>query len=403
MGVSTREHKKKPVRQEIEESKSQPNPPMEQTTTASSSAGAGHSFAKVPVKPAGQQQAGAAPQEEKLYTVRINSRTFTNLTQTQAIQALKGVYRALFIKASAGEDGHKDMKDIREDQWVVGSVSDFIGSIAHLRKVSLPPLSIWDAAHINLNGALTAINAGHVEEAQDYLKKAEDAYQNAYRLFYEYREGTISGAEYTKVGLEVTVEASKFTLSLAAKAEWGEGGEKAVDVLYGAALNAATQGGELLAGTRKEFSFKQLGGEIAKEGINILIGKLVDGVFNRYFMSHLGPYLSSSITEEELVEWGKLAGVGKLERDFLFTTGQKYLVEFLKGVASAPFEMAVSAAVKRFTESEPKKAEEGTSPKPEKSIEEVIAELSEEIIKEMGKSGIKGMFKHFLSHAFEHH
>jgi hypothetical protein len=153
-----------------------------------------------------------------------------NLNHEVAIRLLRSFLNRLRGRIEAGKEGHNYIKSIREDQYIVGWVSDVTGG------VRLPPLSIWDEPARQGDTAKLLIAAGEITSAARVLQSAANAMHSCDRRLYEYREGTISGAEKTKFALEVVEVAAAATVTI------GTGGTA------GVVLGAGYVGAQRLAG-----------------------------------------------------------------------------------------------------------------------------------------------------------
>lgn len=153
-----------------------------------------------------------------------------NLDPVNAIRILRSFLNRLKGRIEAGREGHNYIKSIREDQYIVGWVSDVAGG------VSLPPLTIWDDPVRKGETAERLIAAGEFTNAARVLQSAANAVHACDGLLYEYREGTIAGAERTKFALEVVEVAAAAAVTV------GTGGTP------GVVLGAGYVGAQRLAG-----------------------------------------------------------------------------------------------------------------------------------------------------------
>jgi hypothetical protein len=129
-----------------------------------------------------------------------------------------------------GYEGHRALSRIREEQYIVGSISDFLGG------VSMPPLSMWEEPRRQVRQARAVVERGDIVTAARVLQRAAFDTRRAARRVYEYREGTIGGAEVAVTGLEAVQVASAAVVTV------GTGGTA------GVVVGAGYVGAQRLAG-----------------------------------------------------------------------------------------------------------------------------------------------------------
>jgi hypothetical protein len=148
------------------------------------------------------------------------------LTPAAALAVLTGFANRIDIHIAGAYEGHRYLHQIHQDQWIVAGISDILGGR------SIPSLEIWSWPRMLLRSARASIARGAIPEAARELQLAAQVTRAAERRVYEYREGTIAGAERAVFGLEVVQVASTAIVTA------GTGGT--AGVLLGAGL-AGTQ------------------------------------------------------------------------------------------------------------------------------------------------------------------
>lgn len=343
--------------------------------------------------PAAVDEAKPAPapptgEAEKTYKISLWGKEYTNLTKTQALSVLRDVYHTIHNWTEAEREGHQYLKTIRDDQWIVGWFADRIGG------VEMPPLWMWNEPLIFLDAALSTLNGGLVESTESNLIKAEGAYRECHAKYYEYRGGTIKGAERAVTGLKVVAAAGAVAAGVAtggaATAALGTAATTAGGILttsavagvtaggYGAIQETATQTGEMMAGTREmgKFDWEAVLARGTKDAVSGLVGGIVGGSLAKVFTQCMGPYISKAVTDAELAELG-------IARDEFLTWGQKLMAEFLGDVGSTPVTTAVTVVVDKVALGgpTPKNAEEFASNVAEEAAKAGVAKLAVEFLK----------------------
>ncbi len=291
---------------------------------------------------------------EQRYNLRVGTETIENVTLTEAIGALRRLYNHIHIQLEGDFEGHRHLRSVREDQWIVGFFADKLGG------VEMPPLGIWSEPRSLLNAARSTLDMGSVEASIRNLEQAEAAYLRCHRRLVEYRDGTISGAETSVTLLHATavvggVAASVATGGVAAGAGLGLAGTSTavglVGGAYGATQELAGQAGAIGAGMRREGDF-DVGAIIrrgATDAVTNFVGTLAGGALARQATRVFGSYLTN-VTDDVLIELGEHMGLrGPLPRDFFLTQGQRFIADFLGGAGSSPLTTAVGAVVNRLT------------------------------------------------------
>lgn len=231
-----------------------------------------------------------------LFALTVEGRT-VQIPQEQLDRVRGEVHRALAAgvrrvdsRIAGGLAGHRYMKQIRKEQWFVGSISDVLGG------VSLPPLSIWDAPSAQVEAARAALAANRFGEVAATLSRAEASSQKANREYRGYVEGTISGAGSAVTALQVTRDTA-FTVNavLATVATGGAAGAAGlIATSTPIAAEVAQQTTEVSIGLRDRIDWGRI-------TVNALVG-LVVGRFG----GHLGGKLT-----QRLLASPAFAGVGR--------------------------------------------------------------------------------------------
>lgn len=130
------------------------------------------------------------------------------ISSFEALRTLRRFANKIEAHIVGGEAGHEHLIRLHVDQYIVSAISDLFGD------VSLPPYSIWNAPREQLRRAHQTIEQGDIESAAKELQIAAKSAQEAERKVYEYREGTITGAERTVFGLEIVKVASATAVTI---------------------------------------------------------------------------------------------------------------------------------------------------------------------------------------------
>ena len=215
------------------------------------------------------------------------------LLLADALRVLRAFASRIEAHLAGGLEGHRYLKEVRDEQWFVSGVSDVLGG------ASFPPLSIWDGPTSRLGRAREAIEQGDVDSAASALQLAATEARAAERRVYEYREGTISGAEGAVFGLEVVQVAS------AAFVTAGTGGAA------GVFLGAGYAGAQRLAGEWSSVHYG-LRSEIDWEGIAFdtlfaLVAGRFGGQLGNAIAARLGGRITARLASSLIV--GRASGV----------------------------------------------------------------------------------------------
>ena len=343
--------------------------------------------------PPGASLAAPAPEAEKRYNLTIGSDVLENVTRQQAIRVLQRHYHRIRGWTEAEEGGHKRLKGIREEHWIVGAISDNLGG------VTMPPLEMWALPYSLLEAAKADLDAGEVERSVQSLTRAEEAYVACHRLYYQYREGTISGAETAVIALKAVAVAGAVAATVATGGLAAGGAAPTLGIAagtfklglvgvsttvgvaaggYGMTQELAGQVGEKAVGTRGEFDLLAILRRGAVDAVTGLVGALTGGALSNVLKRAFGSYLAN-VGDDVLKELGQQMGLGgPMPRDFFLTSSQRFLADFLGGAGAAPLTTAVAAIVNKVTGGE----------KPPKTPGEFV----DRVVEEMVRGGIVQIF-----------
>ncbi len=151
-----------------------------------------------------------------------------DLTLAQAQRQLHRFSNRIEAHLVGGYEGHQSLKRTRDDQFIVGAFSDLLAG-----GISIPPLSIWSSPRRQLRQGRADAERGEIASAGRTLQRAAYAIRRAERRVYNYREGTISGADRAITGLEGVQVASTVIVTV------GTGGT--AGLVAGAALGGTQQ------------------------------------------------------------------------------------------------------------------------------------------------------------------
>ncbi len=162
-------------------------------------------------------------------------------SREDALAALRRFRGQVHALVEGGREGHRYMRALREDQYVVGFVSDVLGG------ASLPGMEIWQDPLSALALADGALAEGDVAAGVRQLQRAAAGWRAAQDRVTEYTEGTISGAGRAEVVLEVTAVVGGVAASLVTG---GAVSGLLLGTAYAATQTVARQGSELSLGMR---------------------------------------------------------------------------------------------------------------------------------------------------------
>jgi hypothetical protein len=153
-------------------------------------------------------------------------------------------------------------------QWFLREVHNWVSVISDIfAGVVPPPVEIWDLPEIWLQGAERAIDEGLWDYAVECVQRAEREYNEQHRVWYNYWEATIGGAERAVTALETTCNVSFAVAGALGGTVLAPAGASlivsaGISAGVGAGLKAAeeisTQMSEWAHGLREGFNFGQM-------------------------------------------------------------------------------------------------------------------------------------------------
>ncbi len=194
-------------------------------------------------------------------------------SREEALEALRGFRRQVLGLVEGGREGHRYMVRLREEQYVVGFVSDVLGG------VSLPGMEIWQAPLTALALADAALAGGDVAAGARLLKQAAAGWREAQDRVAAYTEGTITGAGRAEVVLEVTAVVGGVAASLVTG---GAVSGLLVGTAYAATQTVARQATELSLGLRDRIDWAGVTFDALFSLVTSKLGgKLGEGILKR--------------------------------------------------------------------------------------------------------------------------
>ncbi|MBX3155580.1 MAG: DUF4157 domain-containing protein [Deltaproteobacteria bacterium] len=204
----------------------------------------------------------------------------TGLAHDEARRVLVRFSGRIHASIEGGMEGHRALVELDRDQWIVSGVSKVLGG----RR--LPAMSIWAPAQVLLAMGRTQLDTGDLAGAMRVLGEAAKQASAANRAVYEYREGTIAGAERAVVGLEVL----KVAGSVAASIAWGPGG----GALYAGAQRLAGETSSVALGLQSSIDW---GGVAFDTLLSLGLGKLF-GNLGAKLASKVAPRLVAVLVQK---------------------------------------------------------------------------------------------------------
>lgn len=218
-----------------------------------------------------------ADDETEQYDLNITvmGEHFGRVSKGEAMRALRNSYRQIAGRVTSGAEALFDFTIFRREHWFTGAVSDT------LAWQSIPPMSIWNRPCRFVREAYAALMARDVPRTFRKLAEAQQACTECEHQLYEYREGTISGAERAITGLEVTRDVCAVAVgALATVATGGAAGGIIVGGLYAGGQQVAEQATEVSLGLRDHVDWAGIAFDTT---LNIVIGFATAGLGNRLF------------------------------------------------------------------------------------------------------------------------
>ena len=304
-------------------------------------------------------KAGAA--KEELYTLKIGDKQLTDATKAQVKAELQKVVDDMDRQLKGGFEAHCDALKIQRDEafasWVSGGIASISAKLHGKEKVDIFDLEIWTEPQNQLFACKAALKRDDFEAVQRAVGPIRKATRECNAKIKRHTDDSIEAAG-TAIEIARKIEdtsadviekgTEKLTHSKAAGAA-AKAGAKSVFQLF------EQLSGKYIAETQKEVDW----GEVAKEGVASLaesiVGHLLEGPMAERFSGMFGPYLSKAkFTEAELADLATALKLPPpLSRDFLMTTLQKKVKDFLLAKAKGFVTDAVAEKIKGKKPSEP--------------------------------------------------
>lgn len=288
---------------------------------------------------------------------------------------LNDLHRYLRDQAGAEKDQLLDLRQLREEHWVVGGISEAVAGVRAREKMAIPDDAMWDQVieHLNTAHGLLSGPLANIEDAKAELRRAVKLFEAAHRKQYEYRSHVEGGAETSASilrGVEIACDITVTILSagaggeavnvmkLGARGVFKYAAEQAGKSLAKTAVKAAVAGGanKLAQGVAEQATTAAVGldgFDVAKvirdagdEAVMNLLGVLVGGALSKTFMRGLArvfaarmpPNVLAKIPPEKLVSggWRFLVGAAGAVCTTTLLTALSVIVEKLRTGGRAP-------------------------------------------------------------------
>jgi hypothetical protein len=303
-----------------------------------------------------------------------------------ALNQLERAVNRLDIQLSTLKDRRDDQQKINEDQRIVSSISENVGSVVDVFKgkglhwLDLPSKSIWTNADLLSAAVHEKLREHDVLGAAHALQNFADEYRRVQTVLMEYINSTLGGSEFATTGLEVAaaagaVAATIVTGGVAAGAGAGLLGTSlavgAVAGVYGAAQEGAGQGGEMIAGMRSKFDFEKIAIRGGKDAIMGFVGTLAGGALSKYAANYFGRILMRRLTPDQVAMLAERLGVNAAELTpaAFLSKIQTFIIDFFSGAATTPLMSAIEVVLGKLEGKE--------APSPEEFVKMVITNAIE--------------------------
>ncbi|GIK33182.1 MAG: hypothetical protein BroJett009_21740 [Armatimonadota bacterium] len=224
--------------------------------------------------------------------IRVMGQWYGRVNKFMALVALRNSYRFLRGQIEAGAESHDDYRRMRDHHWFTGGVSDLLSG------ARMPSLDIWLVPAYWIRIAHSALVARNVPQSFRALAQAQHHLRQCQRRIYEYREGTISGAERAVYGLEIVRDVSAITVGVIATVVTGGATATVIGVGYAGVQQVAQQGTEVSLGLRDRIDWAGIAFDAL---IGLIIGR---------FMGRLGNRFAARFLQNPAVaHWGRVAVV----------------------------------------------------------------------------------------------
>ncbi|MEJ1961460.1 MAG: hypothetical protein WDO56_07910 [Gammaproteobacteria bacterium] len=284
------------------------------------------------------------------------------LSSAEALKQLGVQARRLETAIATVKSRRNEQLAINEKQSAVAAVSEVAGSVVDalkgkgLHSVDLPGNEIWVEADTLLVRVREKIAEENVVGAAHALQDLGYAYDSAANKVFGYLDSVLGGAEWATTGLEVAAAAGAIAatvLSGGAASALGAGvfgTSVAVGLgagVYGGLQLTGQQTGEKLAGTREELDFTAIFERAGKDAVMGFVGALAGGALSKWAVNRFGTLVRQRMTPEQVEAVAKLLGVdaATLTAERFVSTAQKFLIDFLGGVATTPLTTAMDAVL----------------------------------------------------------
>lgn len=224
--------------------------------------------------------------------IRVMGQWYGRVNKFMALVALRNSYRFLRGQIEAGAESHDDYRRMRDHHWITGGVSDLLSG------ARMPSLDIWLTPAYWIRQAHAALIARNVPSTFRALAQAQHHLRQCQRRIYEYREGTIRGAEAAVYGLEIVRDVSAITVGVIATVVTGGATATVIGVGYAGVQQVAQQGTEVSLGLRDRIDWAGIAFDAL---IGLIIGR---------FMGRLGNRFAARFLQNPAVaHWGRVAVV----------------------------------------------------------------------------------------------
>ena len=297
----------------------------------------------------------------------------------------------LDLQIEMSKDKRDDQKRINDDQRLVSGASEVVGGFLDsfggkgLHVLHMPDNTIWEPSKWLVSKVYEKLAARDPIGAARALQELAGVFRQAQTELNEYLQELNGGADAAITGLRVAEVAGAIAATVLSGGAAG-GGLLATSLAaaggagaYGMAQELATQSGEQLADTRKNFDFKAVLLRGGTDALTTFVGALAGGALSRWAIARFGKHLLSRLTPFQRAMLAERIGIVTedlaLVPEILVTRGQKLFVEFFSGVATTPLTVSVSAVLKRLQGQAAPDSEEFTSQVIEEAIKGGLIQL----------------------------
>ena len=304
----------------------------------------------------GESPSGRGQRADRFGT-RIVAREPESPTGDPRLATLRREARRLAGVVEADLMTRQDLLKLNEDQWIVSAIAEFVG-----RSGDLPSAVLWLPVKTWIAQVNACLGQGDVLSAARALQQAAEATAEAHKALQEYREATISGAEASTTALQITAAAGAVAATVAtggAAAAAGAGLTATAATVgvgagaYGIIQEEATQGGEMIAGTREagDFDVKTLLVRGGRDAVVGFVGALAGGKLSEIAVKRLGGAAFAQMNPAQIAAAAEGLGieVSALTPQMFVSTGRRVIVNFLSGAAVTPLTTATEVTFSSLT------------------------------------------------------